>query len=47
MTRNIRPMPVRRPRAWRRPPRWRARIARAITVWLTTSPRTHHQTWRY
>ena len=28
----IRPQPVRRPRSWRRP---LARLARAITVWLT------------
>ena len=33
-------------RPLRRPPRWRARIARTITLWLTTPPRTH-QTWRY
>lgn len=34
-------------RPLRRPPRWRARIARRITHWLTGHPtRTHHQTWR-
>lgn len=38
----IRPQPI------RRRPRLRARITRAITMWLTGHPtHTNHQTWRY